>query len=354
MEYVKKQANNPTVEKLKPLMSINDRPIIYEKTIVIIKGNKGCHKSHIAESIASAAIARKGTDIGNFLSLKRHCSTPIEVHYFDTERTIHSQFPAALKRIYKNAGYIERPDELVPCSLVMETRIDRINIVQSYLEMVFNNKDASQVYKERMLLIFDIITDCAADFNSLPSSLVVVDTLNLLVNKFPVSIVVVIHENNSSEKSEGHLGTQLEKKASSVLRSQKHLDDTGSTYLTISIKKQRDSEEDNEPIYTKFDGNTLSLRIIPKPASADTGESNGINSTFQNAIRDFFTNNDEATRDHICQSIGNIVNMKPDTVARKLMKTASEEIIIPTDDGEKVLKNIKKGRETYYILEDLN
>lgn len=198
-----------------PLLTLNGVGIIYPNTISVIQGQKGVHKSRLTENLCAACVKM---DVNReFIGFKIAPLKRFHVVYGDTERNLNDQFPFAIQRIKELAGFdkTSRPNNLEAFSLIEIERTERFEAVKQYLDDVRQNHA-----DEHVIVILDVITDCIGSFNDPKESMKLLDHLNMMINRYNVSFICVIHENPNSfgeGKARGHLGTELINKASTVI-----------------------------------------------------------------------------------------------------------------------------------------
>lgn len=198
-----------------PLLTLDGVGIIYPNTLTVIQGQKGVHKSRLTENVCAAFVKMDANR--EFIGFKIAPLKRFHVVYGDTERNLNDQFPFAIQRIKELAGFdkASRPANLEAFSLIEIERTERFEAVKQYLDDV-RQKHAD----EHIVVVLDVITDCIGSFNDPKESMKLLDHLNMMINRYNVSFICVIHENPNSfgeGKARGHLGTELINKASTVI-----------------------------------------------------------------------------------------------------------------------------------------
>ncbi len=202
------------IHKVPPLLFHKDTGIIYPRTINIIQGKAGVHKSRLAEIICSAFIKKEACH-NELLHFRKSKQLPISICYVDTERNLTEQFPFALQQILTKAGYQreDTPRDFDYISLLQIPRKDRFSALTDYIQHV------KKRYSGHVMIILDVITDCIQDFNRSSDSMQLIDLMNDSINSQDVTFLALIHENpGSTDKARGHLGTELINKASTVIQ----------------------------------------------------------------------------------------------------------------------------------------
>jgi hypothetical protein len=198
-----------------PLIYQDDEPVIWPRTINLIQGQTGSHKSRAAALFATVMIAAE-LPVCDTVGLTRHGEDThtYTLCYVDTERNASDDFPFAIQQIRERAGYARdhHPDSFDYISLEPIPRAARLEALGQYLQHVRSK------YDNHLIIVLDVLTDCIGSFNDEKESLLLVDMLNRFINSQDVTFICVIHENPGGMKARGHLGTEAQNKASTVLQ----------------------------------------------------------------------------------------------------------------------------------------
>ncbi|WP_139255099.1 hypothetical protein [Hymenobacter psychrophilus] len=198
-----------------PFIRQFEEPIFFSRTLNLIQGQTGAHKSRMGELISAVLIAQS-TPQCDTLGFHRSSELPQDytLVYVDTERNLASEFPAAVQRIKEWAGFA-RTDS-VPhfrcISLQGIGRAERFGALTEFLEY------ARLTIERHIVVVIDVLSDCVNDFNDPKDSLLLSDMLNQSINTFDVTFIGIIHENPGTTKARGHLGTEISNKSSTVMQ----------------------------------------------------------------------------------------------------------------------------------------
>jgi len=197
----------------------DDEPVIWPRTVNLIQGQTGVHKSRVAELLGSTLLAtlagRPAPAATLGLGFRPDPGERYRLLYIDTERNLTDQLPYALQQLKARAGYdiTEHPPEFYYTSLVRAPRAERFPRLAEYLAHYRHG------FEGHLIVILDVLSDCVADYNDVTASLGLIDLLNVAVNEQDATFLAVIHENpGSTAKARGHLGTEASNKASTVLQ----------------------------------------------------------------------------------------------------------------------------------------
>lgn len=198
----------------KPILKQAENAVIFPRTIIVIQGPAGSHKSRMAETTCSAFLSLPGNP-NELLGFKRADFTlTYTVVYIDTERNHSEQLPFALQSMQMKAGYnrADHPINFDYISLLQIPRKDRFQTVKEYLNHL------KKTTNNPLFIVLDVSTDCIEDFNKVDKSMELIDLMNIAINEHNVTFLCLIHENPKSDKARGHFGTELMNKASTVLQ----------------------------------------------------------------------------------------------------------------------------------------
>lgn len=236
-----------------PLMTIDSLPFLYPNTIAVISAKTGLHKSRLAEIIASVLLA--DNEYGNAdRPLNFNANKNCAVALIDTERNLAEQLPYAIQCISRLAhgDPFIIPKDFYYTSILPEPRASRFEYLQKFVTY------CKEQTEKHLVVIIDVLTDICTDFNDPKSSQPVIDLINNTINQESCTFLVVIHQNPSGldGKARGHLGTEIENKASTVVSLS--VKDKQDDIITIECRKQR-SVKRFPPMYVRYDESRKTL-----------------------------------------------------------------------------------------------
>lgn len=231
----------------KPIITINEQPLFFPRTINIIQGKSGTHKSRLAEHLCSILLKKPGLNI-DLLGLQLN-EVNTSVCYVDSERNLSEQYPYSLQQILLNAGYNITDDihHFDFITLIDIERAERFNSFRQYLEKIRED------HTGHIFVILDVLTDLVDNFNDPKPSLQLIDLLNSTINTYDITFLCIIHENPFQEKARGHLGTEILNKSSTALSINYEKDSKGNDQeiIKITFLKCRSSKK-IDPLYVKY------------------------------------------------------------------------------------------------------
>ena len=252
-------------EKTKPILLIDEEPLIYPRTINVIQGKKGSHKSRLAEVLSASFIRKAPFDnlLSNVLKplefTRLDYSTNYKVIYIDTERDKVEQLPDSLKSIMvmsQISDINEFRDAFTITSVLTFRRNSRVKALRDYLIKEFEN--VSKEEPTNYVVVLDVVSDFMLNFNDIESTYGFMDLLIEWIDQYGVTFICTIHENPEGNKARGHLGTEISNKASSILQVSLHTKTNSPEYLKITCMKSRSSARFKQ-IHARFNSETLGL-----------------------------------------------------------------------------------------------
>jgi hypothetical protein len=218
-----------------PLISYQNKGLVFPGSVILLQGQKGVFKSSLAESYASLLLGQRGANFFGF-----SVSDTIVV-YIDSERS-HSEMVKARRRILTRAKITGNgKGRLFVTSISAASRPYRLSVMEDYMKRHIDG------YSQPVFLILDVETDFVTDFNSETETQRFFDSLAFLGHHFGITVLLVCHENPGTTKARGHLGTESANKSSNVLR----ISRSGTGIVRLDFLHTRHVQEP-EPLYLQF------------------------------------------------------------------------------------------------------
>ncbi len=337
------------IHKAPPLLFHKDIGILYPRTINVIQGKAGVHKSRLAETICSTLIKKESCD-SDLLNFRKNKQQAVTICYVDTERNLTEQFPYALQQILKKAGYQreDTPKDFDYISLLQVPRKDRFSALTSYIRRV------KQIYEGHVIIVLDVITDCIQDFNRSSDSMQLIDLMNDSINSEDVTFLALIHENpGSTDKARGHLGTELLNKATTAIQIgfEKDSNKKPTDLIVLNILKFRGGKRP-ETFYIKYceqtnglieaDADLIDESVRSRRTKADLFEiQQQISRLLRSAIQGRI----------LVEELASYFDCSERTIRERLQECIDKRIPIPNGKGiPSVLQKKKEGKEIFYSL----
>lgn len=346
-----KQIVSGDIELRKAILQRHGQGIIFQNTINVVQGKSGTHKSRLVELFCSCILSDNSYLVPNFLDYsKQEESVPYGLLYIDTERNLKDQFPSAIQRIKKWAGF-EKGTAIKHfnyTSLIKTKRNERFTALQAYLE------DYRQQCPHHLIIVLDVITDCTTSFNDVNNSLELIDLINEMINEHDVTFICVIHENpNQSNKARGHIGTEILNKASCQIQiafdKDRNNQPTGIlkiTYLKMRMGKRPD------PFYVHYCAKAKGL-VIASPDLVRSAEQSkkqfAKTDNIIEALPKLLTQ--PKSKKVLLEALAQKFNCKERTIQDRIKNILDRQEVITDSKGQGcTLNKEKRGKEVFYSL----
>lgn len=337
------------IEFSKPIITQNEKPVIFPNTINVIQGQSGAHKSRLAEYFCAVLLKLIGI-LSESLGLKRTSySASTSVAYIDSERNLADQLPFALQNILLLAGYdlTYHPLNFHYISLLEIPRKHRFPSLEEYIIHLRG------LTTDHLFIVLDVSTDCIEDFNKTDKSMELIDLMNIAINKYNVTFLAIIHENPKSEKARGHFGTELMNKASTVIQVSFVKDASqGETNLIQAKFLKCRSTEKHQPFYMKYEGRGLVLADSNEVNEAKDSRKTKLNTKkLVEAVEIVLEGGRRVLRKEFLEDLEIELNVGERTIEKGLKEIIDLKSEIKTKEGcPCTLIKEREKKEVYYSL----
>jgi len=190
------------------ILSYNGKALGEAGNIVVVQGQAKAGKSALVSAIIGAAIGGGGDHGGDCLKLVSPNPNRKAVLHFDTEQSRYHHFDGVAITVKKRAKHEALPPHLRSYSILRLDVKHRRAAIRAEMERAAVENNGIHI------VVIDGVADISTDTNELRESIDLVEELQQLAEQYSCVIVVVLHENPGSEtnKTRGHLGSQLERK----------------------------------------------------------------------------------------------------------------------------------------------
>jgi hypothetical protein len=202
---------------------LNGIPVATRGNLVAITAEAKTGKT----AVIGAMIASSFFDAGDTLGFASANPEGHALVHFDTEQSEAAHF-TCIERAMRRARQAVPPPWLRSYWLSGLSAPECFRLVKQAL------RDAMEEFKGIHSIIIDGVADLVADVNDAAECNALVSELHGLAIEYRAPIVCVIHFNPGTQKTRGHLGSQLERKAESNLR----LDKDGEATVIWSAKQR--------------------------------------------------------------------------------------------------------------------
>ena len=211
------------IEKPVPIISIAENVISSAGNLTMLSGQSKAGKSAFCSVVLAGAIRGHNFYYDGFEQLYIDGNEQKKaVIHIDTEQAKHNHFHNLKNAVLSRVSFKELPKYFKSYN-IRETELkDRM----SFTKELFKN--ASALYNGIHLVVIDGIADYIKSVNDEVESNRVVHDFEQLSVTYDCPIILIVHLNPNSNKERGHLGSQLQRKAETVLQVKK--DDNDLSY----------------------------------------------------------------------------------------------------------------------------
>lgn len=349
-QQIKENKGKP-ISFSQPILWQKENPVFFPKTINVIQGKAGVHKSRLAETIC-AALLKTPESNRDLLGFKRSLLSRYAVCYVDTERNLSDQLPYSLQQIQLKAGFTiqDHPYGFDYISLLEFAREERFEMLNMYIDHI------RKKFPMHLFIVLDVITDCVFNFNDTKDSMKLIDMMNQTINRYDVTFLALIHENpGNTDKARGHLGTEILNKASTVVQIgfEKDAENHNTNLIKVAYLKCRSSKK-HEPFYVQYSDTEKGLVIADLTTIQETMDSRNQKASLDSTLEfigAFLT--EPMPRKEFIEKLCAEMNCKERTVEARLKSIITHSFAIPVGDGKaKTLCKKTENREIIYYLTD--
>ena len=193
-----------------PILKLGDKTISTEGNITAIQAGIKAGKTGALGAILAAIMSgpRPGWDTLGFSSDNIIGEA---VLHFDTEQS-RFDHDGTIRRALSRVGLDSPPPWFQSFSLTDLSQANREIAIETAIE------DAVTSFGGIFAILLDGVADLCRDPNNSEEAFALVDKIHSAAARYHCAIVCVIHENPGSEKTRGHLGSQLARKAETNIR----------------------------------------------------------------------------------------------------------------------------------------
>lgn len=198
--------------QLDPIIAINGCSVATEGNIIVVSGAPKSAKSSFIYILLAEAIKILGTIIDGLTGLYvAENSFGKAVIHIDSEQSRSQHYKSFINGILKRANLLTEPENFLSYNIRELNLTTYKNVVREIFLAGFERFGGIH------LAVIDGGADFIASVNDEVSSNAIVHFFEALAIEFKTAIIIIIHLNPGGDKQRGHLGSQLQRKAESVL-----------------------------------------------------------------------------------------------------------------------------------------
>jgi len=217
--------------KKKPaLLQINNISIGSPGNIVGITGTEGSGKSNFIGGIIAGCLAESNSDVDTLgIDVLKNTKSKAVLIY-DTEQSEFQLYKNTINT-FKRSNTSKIPDWYKSFSIVSLSRKERLTAIYESIDKYYYEFGGIH------LIVIDGVADLISSVNDEEQSVSLIDHLFKIAGLYNTLIICVLHLNPSGLKLRGHLGSELQRKASGILSIEKKKDNAISTVKAIKLRE---------------------------------------------------------------------------------------------------------------------
>ena len=220
--------NNPPA-KAQVIISAGDVPLGTQGNLFGITGGEGTGKSNYVAAMVAGCICATNSNVDTLGIEITANSKHKAVLLYDTEQSEVQLFKNVTNLLIR-AKQPDKPEEFKAFCLTGMSRKERLNaIVQSMDKFYYQ-------YGGIQLVVIDGIADLVKSANDEVESVAVIDELYRLAGIYNTCILCVLHFVPNGLKLRGHLGSELQRKAATILSIEKDDEPTMSVVKALKVR----------------------------------------------------------------------------------------------------------------------
>ncbi|MBE5693900.1 MAG: bifunctional DNA primase/helicase [Bacteroides sp.] len=308
--------NNPPA-KAQVIISAGDVPLGTQGNLFGITGGEGTGKSNYIAAMLAGCICQPDKEVDTLGIQITANSKHKAVLLYDTEQS-EVQLFKNVSNLLTRAKQTNKPEELKAFCLTGMSRKERLHaIVQSMDKFYYQ-------YGGIQLVVIDGIADLVKSANDEVESVAVIDELYRLAGIYNTCILCVLHFVPNGLKLRGHLGSELQRKAATILSIEK---DEEPTQSVVKALKVRDGSPLDVPLmlfaWDKVAGMHLYKGEKPREEKEKRKEKELVG-----VARDVFGRQEHITYIDLCEQIQQILDVKERTAKSYIRFMRERDIII--------------------------
>ncbi len=308
--------NNPPA-KAQVIISAGDVPLGTQGNLFGITGGEGTGKSNYIAAMLAGCICQPDKEVDTLGIQITANSKHKAVLLYDTEQS-EVQLFKNVSNLLTRAKQTNKPEELKAFCLTGMSRKERLHaIVQSMDKFYYQ-------YGGIQLVVIDGIADLVKSANDEVESVAVIDELYRLAGIYNTCILCVLHFVPNGLKLRGHLGSELQRKAATILSIEK---DEEPTQSVVKALKVRDGSPLDVPLMLFAWDKTAGMHLYKGEKPREEKEKRK-EKELVGVARDVFGRQEHITYIDLCEQIQQILDVKERTAKSYIRFMRERDIII--------------------------
>lgn len=303
--------------KSQEIVSAGDVPLGTQGNLLCITGGEGTGKSNYVAALVAGSICESNLLIDTLGVQVMNNSNHKAVLLYDTEQS-EVQLFKNVSNLLKRAKQKDMPQEFKAFCLTSMSRKERLQaIVQSMDKFHYE-------YGGIQIVVIDGIADLVRCANDEAESIAIIDELYRLAGIYKTCIITVLHFVPNGLKLRGHLGSELQRKAATILSIEK---DENPLISVVKALKVRDGSPLDVPLMQFSWDRNLGMHsyLGDKPREAKEQRKQ---KELENLSREVFERHQFITYIDLCEQIQQILDVSERTAKSYIKFMRNMEIIV--------------------------
>ncbi|MCQ4139551.1 toprim domain-containing protein [Chryseobacterium sp. EO14] len=300
------------------IISINDVPLGTQGNLLGLTGGEGTGKSNYVGSLIAGTLHQDG----QIDTLGTHILPNIEgkaVLLYDTEQS-ENQLYKNIAGILKRSGRENKPDYFRAYCLAGMSRKERMQAILQSMDKFYYQ------FSGIHMVVIDGIADLIRGANDEGESVALIDELYRMAGIYKTCIVGVLHFTPNGLKLRGHLGSELQRKAASILSIEK---DNNPQISVVKALKVRDGSPLDVPLIQFSWDKEKGMHIFIGEKTKEEKEKRK-EIELANIARNLFSQQKRYTYSGLCEKLQSTMAVK-DRTAKSYIKFMREKGLIVKD-----------------------
>lgn len=221
--------SNPP-EKAEEVISVNDVPLGTQGNLLCVTGGEGTGKSNYVAALVAGSLANIDQNIDTLGISVCGNREGKAVLLYDTEQSEVQLYKNSCNLLKRANLYPTMPKHFNAFYLTAMSRKERLQSIEQSMDMYYHQ------YGGIHLVVIDGIADLIRSANDEVESIAIIDNLYRLAGIYKTCIICVLHFVPSGMKLRGHIGSELQRKAATILSIEKDEDPTVSVVKALKVR----------------------------------------------------------------------------------------------------------------------
>jgi len=303
--------------KAQEIISAGDVPLGTQGNLLCITGGEGTGKSNYIAALVAGSICNGNAPIDTLGIQVMENINHKAVLLYDTEQS-EVQLYKNVTNLLKRAKQKDMPKEFKAFCLTSMSRKERLQaIVQSMDKFHYE-------YGGIQIVVIDGIADLIRCANDEAESIAIIDELYRLAGIYKTCIITVLHFVPNGLKLRGHLGSELQRKAATILSIEK---DENPAVSVVKALKVRDGSPLDVPLMQFSWNKEIGMHTYLGEKSREVKEQRK-QKELENLSREVFEKQQFITYIDLCEQIQQMLDVSERTAKSYIKFMRNNEIIV--------------------------